>query len=94
MMIEIDRLEIALSGVSTLVAEQAVAGLEAELRRRLGALRGSVAVADVPRLSLGPLDLPPQADAAALRGLIADRLLGALLRQAAPGDDLGQGGGA
>jgi len=84
MMIEIDRLEIALSGVSALVVEEAVAGLEGELRRRLGGMRGSVATAAVPQLQVGPLDVPPRADAAVLRALIAERLLDALLRPGAP----------
>jgi hypothetical protein len=80
MMIEIDRVEIALAGVSALVAEHAVAGLEAELRRRLGSLRGSVTTAAVPELSVGPIELPPSADASALRTLIAEQLLEALMR--------------
>ena len=79
MTIEIDRLEIVLHGVSTLVAEEALADLEGALRRRLGWLRGSVTAASVPQLRIGPLDLPRAADAAALRELVAERLLEALL---------------
>jgi hypothetical protein len=81
MRIEIDRLEIALDGVSAQVAEHAVAGLEGELRRRLAGLPLGTAATAVPQLSVGPLDLPPYADAAALRALIAERLLGALVRR-------------
>ena len=83
MMIEIDRIEIALAGVSALVAEQAAAGLDAELRRRLGSLRGGVTTAAVPELSVGPIELPPSADASALRTLIAEQLLEALMRSSA-----------
>ena len=92
MRIEIDRLEIALSGVSAQLAEQAVAGLEGELRRRLGGVRFPSAAAAVPELAIGPLDLPPRADAASLRALIAERLLGALLRRQPADPEPAEGG--
>lgn len=82
--IDIDRLHIAVHGVSALVVEQALAGLEDELRRRLGSMRGSWEAAAVPALRVGPMDLPPGADAAALRQLIAQRLLESLLRPSGP----------
>jgi len=91
MRIEIDRLEIALDGVSAQVAEHAVAGLEGELRRRLASLPLGAAATAVPQLAVGPLDLPPNADAAALRALIAERLLGALVR-GQPEDPQEEGG--
>jgi hypothetical protein len=84
--IDIDRLSIAVHGVAAPVVEAAVAGLVEELRRRLGALRGSWQAASVPALSLHPLDLPPHADAAALRALLAERLLAALLRPEGPSE--------
>jgi hypothetical protein len=77
-MIDIDRLSIRVHGVPGGLVEEAVAGLEGELRRRLGGRRGSLLSA-VPTLSIGPLDLPARADAAALRDLLADRLLDAVL---------------
>ena len=76
----IDRLNISIHGVSALVVEEALAGLEGELRRRLGACRSAWDAAAVPELRVGPLDLPPGSDAAALRGLIAEGLLEALIR--------------
>ena len=80
MTIEIDRLEIVLHGVSAVVAEEAVAGLEGALRRRLGSVRGAVTAHAVPQLRIGPLDLPQATGAAALRELVAERLLETLLR--------------
>ena len=74
----VDRLRIAVHGVSSFVVEEAASGLETELRRRLGGRRGSWRVTALPTLRVGPLDLPPGADAAQLRGLIADRLLDVL----------------
>jgi len=85
--IDIDRLNVALHGVSAVVAEEAMAGLESVLRRRLGGLRGSAVTSAVPELRIGPLDLPRGADAAALRALVADRLLEALVLRPADADD-------
>lgn len=76
-MVEIGRLDITLHGVSADIAEAAVSGLESALRRRLGALRGG-RLLDVPTLRIDALDLPPEADAAALRDLLAERLVQAL----------------
>ncbi|MDY6979904.1 MAG: hypothetical protein SV201_08490 [Pseudomonadota bacterium] len=74
--IEISRLTINLHGVSATLAEQAVDGLEQELHRRLGVLaRGDLASYDVAELSLGPVYMDTQADAAALRSLLVDRLI-------------------
>ena len=76
-MVEIGRLNIALHGVSAAIAEAAVGGLEAALRRRLDILRiaGS---RDVPALQVDAFDLPPDADATALRELLAERLVQAI----------------
>jgi hypothetical protein len=78
-MIDIDRLSIRVHGVPGPLVEEAVAGLEGELRRRLGGRSGSLLNRVVPALSIGPLDLPARSDAAALRHLLADRLLDAVL---------------
>ena len=87
--VDIGRLTVAVHGVSALVAEQALAGLEDELRRRLGSLHGSWETAAIPALRVGPLDLPPGANAAALRHLVAERLLQAVLKSA--GSDPAEG---
>lgn len=76
-MVEIGRLGITLHGVSADIAEAAVGGLEAAFRRRLGALRGG-RLLDIPTLRIDALKLPPDADAAALRDLLAERLVQAL----------------
>ena len=75
--IEIGRLNIALHGVTAGVAEAAVGGLEGALRRRLGSLRIGRPL-DLPSLTIDAVDLPPDADAAALRELLAERLARAL----------------
>jgi hypothetical protein len=80
-MVEIGRLSIVLHGVSAAIAETAVGGLEAALRRRLDVMR----IADsraVPALHVDAFDLPPDADATTLRELLAERLV-----QAIGGDD-------
>jgi len=75
--IDISRIRIALHGVSAQVAEAAVAGLGAELKRRLGVLpSGDLAAFDVGDLAIGPIRHESVLDASALRGLIADRLAG------------------
>jgi hypothetical protein len=81
--VEIDRLNIALHGVSADIAEAAVAGLGPALRRRLGSLRTGRSFA-VPALRIDAIDLPPGIDAAALRELIADRLVEAIDNRTAP----------
>ncbi len=78
--INIGRLVVALHGVSAAVVEEAAAGLEAELSRRLGTIPwGDMAAFDVGDLSVGPLRADSVLDAAALRGIIADRLVQALV---------------
>lgn len=78
MLIDIDRLQIAVYGVSSDIVEEAVGGLEAEFQRRLGVRRGMPPTA-AAELRLGRLDLPARADAAAVRALLAERLLEALV---------------
>lgn len=82
-LIEIGRLEIAIHGVSAEIAEEAVAGLDSALRRRLGSSRAGRSFA-VPALRLDAIDLPPATDAAALRELMADRLVEAIGDEPAP----------
>jgi hypothetical protein len=83
--IEIERVVIALHGVSALVAEAAVADLAEELRRRLSphALSDLQAVA-ISELALESIETTTVLDAAALRGIIAERVIEALSSVAAP----------
>jgi len=77
--VDINRVYIALHGVSPLVVETAVGGLEVELKRRLGQLPGwSGASLDIGDLSLGPVHKETVLDAATLRDIIADRLVCAI----------------
>jgi len=85
-MLDIDRLDITLHGVSADLADAAVSGLEDTLRRRLGGLRLDRA-GSVPELRIDPLDLPSDADAAALRELIAEHLIAAIDRMPASGEE-------
>lgn len=78
MLIEIDRLNISVHGISAQIVEEAALDLETELRRRLGSLRGSVPAHTVAELRVAPLDLNHRIDADALRALVAERLLDAL----------------
>ena len=77
----IERIDIDLHGLSADLVQAAADGLDGELRRRLGDLplggrRGAgLAVAE---LALGPLAVPAGVDAAALRGLLAERICLAL----------------
>lgn len=73
--LELDRVNVSLGGVSSLVVEQALYGLEAELQRQLGGLDLSrVGPAEIPSLGLGPLEVPPRADAVQVRSLLAQQL--------------------
>lgn len=77
--IGIDRLSIALHGVSQDVAEAAVSGLDVELRRRLGGMtRRALTSGDLGVISIGPIAAPGTLDPGALRALIAERLVFAL----------------
>jgi hypothetical protein len=79
--IDIDRLSISLYGVSAGVAEAAVAGLDDELRRRLGNLVPRALVnGDLGVLRLETIAGAASSDPAALRNLIADRLVTALMQ--------------
>ena len=83
MNVEIDRLHIALHGVSALTVEAAADGLEAEIRQRLGAAGspGCPRPLDIGELSAGPMRSDVVLDAGALRGVIAERLIQTLQQQ-------------
>lgn len=90
--IDLARLELALHGVSAATAEAAVAGLEEALRRRLAARpAGEIATSDAAELALGPVGGGATLDAAALRGVIADRLADALFTGGRGGSSGGGG---
>lgn len=93
--IDIDRLSVALHGVSALQAQAAIAGLESELRRRLGNLtERALLTGDLDVVNIGPIHVDPRMgtatlDAAQLRSLIAERLMLALTASA-PAADAGE----
>ena len=73
--IEIDRIQISLFGVSSQMVEAAAEDLEAELKRRLGVFPSNDLTAlNVGELAVGSIESQAALDAAALRGLIADRI--------------------
>lgn len=76
MTVEIDRVRIALHGVSAEIVEAASSGLEQEITRRLESLgvASRLQTLDIGELSLGPLHSTAVLDAGALRNIIADRL--------------------
>jgi hypothetical protein len=82
--LDIDRLSLSLHGVSASIAQEAVADLAQELRRRLSRLPPqSLPSLDMGGLAIGPLQASSTLDATSLRDLIADRLVQALFdRQA------------
>jgi hypothetical protein len=77
MHLSIERVNVALHGVSAQLAQAAVTGLEAEVRRRLRVWPDTDLPAPRPG---GPAAFAARAvtDAAALRGLIAERVVLAL----------------
>ena len=87
MQISIDRVHIALHGISAQVVETAMSGLEEEMSQRLGVLSSVPGfpggVLEVAELAIGPMRLGLSPDAATLRGLIADRLVEMLQAQCA-----------
>lgn len=78
--IQLDRLNIAIHGVSADVVEEAVRGLEESLRRRLQGLALPAAWGtDLAELAIDPVYATGVLDAGALRGIIAERLVRAIL---------------
>lgn len=79
MKIDIDRIHIAMQGVSAAVVEAAMQDLGEELQRRLGVLRAAESLPggtlEIAELAIGPLQMTAQTDAAALRALIAQGLV-------------------
>ena len=74
--IEIDRIQITLYGVSSRIAEAAAVELDSELKRRLGAIaQHDMASFDMGELAIGSVQSKAAPDAAALRGIIADRIV-------------------
>ncbi|MBB3191873.1 hypothetical protein [Halomonas cerina] len=77
--LQLERLQISLHGVSAEVAESAMTGLDEELRRRLGGLSAAdLPLSDQAELALGAIHVQGRIDPAALRGLIAQRLVASL----------------
>lgn len=78
-LIDIDRISIALHGISATVAEAAVEELDEELRRRLGHLVERALISgDLGMVHVTAVSGEAPLDAASLRGLIAERLVFAL----------------
>jgi hypothetical protein len=80
--LDIGRVAISLHGVSREIAEDALSGLEGELARRIGAIGprpDRYAPGDLGEIALGPLTASANIDAAALRALIAEALVGHVL---------------
>jgi hypothetical protein len=90
--IEIDRIQIALYGVSSQVAEAAAVDLDAELKRRLGVFpQHDMAAFDMGELAIGSVESEAALDAAALRGIIADRIVQVIRHRMVRGsEDLSQ----
>lgn len=79
--VDISRIQVGLHGISAEVVAEAATGLESELKRRLGAFAGDagdLAAIDIGALAIGPIHSSTVLDAAALRGIIADRLVDAV----------------
>ena len=80
--IEIGHLRVGLHGISAAIVEEAAIGLDALIARRLGTRSWAELTAfEIGELSLDPLHTEVRADPAALRGIIADRLVQTLEAQ-------------
>ena len=85
--INIERVNVSMHGVSAAIVEQVTQNFEAELRRQLGTIRLSQGnVVDLEALDLGPINIEAATDGETLRGLIAERLSAALLRELHAGE--------
>ena len=75
--IDVDRLQIALHGVSATVAEDFSARIGRALEQRLSGFPADAVTADLDLglLELGRIDLKDTPDAGALAGVVADRLV-------------------
>lgn len=89
--LDIDRIAIAIHGVSRALAEDATSDLKSAVARRIAALSldtSALASVDLAQVTVA-VDAPARADASALRALIADTVASEVLamheRAAAPG---------
>lgn len=75
--IDVDRLQVALHGVSASVAEDFSTRIGRALQQRLSGLPADAVTAalDLRQLELGRIDLKDTPDAGALAGIVADRLV-------------------
>jgi hypothetical protein len=75
--IDVDRLQVALHGVSATVAEDFSTRIGRALEQRLSGLPADAVTAelDLGLLELGRIDLKDTPDAGALAGIVADRLV-------------------
>ena len=91
--VDIDRIELAMFGVSAAEAEAAAGAIDTALRHRLAGWRPDI-IGAAP-VSLGDLDLGridiARLDAPALATLIADRLIAQLDGAMAPASTTGEG---
>jgi hypothetical protein len=79
--VRLNRLNITLHGVSAQIVEAAIDGLDHALYERIGrAGLNCITSCDLSELSASPIQVNHRLDPAALRGLIADRLLDMLQR--------------
>ena len=80
MQIRIDRIHLALHGVSAQIVEAAINGLEGEIGRRLTAAGSAIRrhPVDIGELSIGPVHGGATLEAGALRSLIAEQLVQAI----------------
>ena len=83
--IDVDRLQVALHGVSAIVAEDFSTRIGRALEQRLSGLPADAVTAelDLGLLELGRIDLKDTPDAAALAGIVADRLVAVLAMRGA-----------
>ena len=84
--IEVDRLQIALHGVSATVAEDFSARIGRALEQRLSGFPADAVTADLDLglLELGRIDVKDTPDAGALAGVVADRLVEVLAMRCVP----------
>jgi hypothetical protein len=93
--IEVDRLRVALHGVSAAVAEDFSTQIGRALEQRLSGLPADAVTAalDLGLLELGRIDLKDSPDAGALAGIVADRLV-EMLAMRCGNEKIENGGGS
>ena len=94
--IDINRLHIAVHGVSAQLVEEALQGLDTELDQRLNAYGIGPGIktagVDISELAIDPVHVETVLDVAGLRGLIADRVFDAITTQAGESAGVSDGG--